>query len=488
MGALALCAGAGVGISACTQGGGQDGSSESSTSTDASATSESSTDSESSDSDWLPETEGSGESGEPPTLDETLAELLAEQEIPVVPLEPPPAQDPALVALGEALFFDPILSGPKDTACASCHHPAWASGDGLSLALGTGAVGVGPERAQGEHPPFVPRQSMALFNLGDPSFTRLFWDGRVELDAQGELHTPLGDALPTGLDGPLAAQALFPVLDRLEMRGEEGSQTVLDEPNELAMIPEDEPATILAALMLRLGAIPAYVELFAAAYPGLSFAELRFVDAANALAAYEREAFAFPDSPWDAYLAGDLLALSDAAKLGAVLFYGAAGCANCHTGPLLTDHAFHSTGVPQLGPGKAGSAPFDHGRELATGDPEHRFAFRTPSLRNVAVSPPYMHDGAHVDLQQVLVHYANPATSIEKLNRDLLLPELAATVQDDPAHLAELLASLSPDLPDDPAFVGLSNLREFLEALTDPAVAGLPDTRPEAVPSGLPPA
>ena len=111
----------------------------------------------------------SGTTGDPPSLDEQLAELLAAQAVPVVPLSPPPAQDPALVALGEALFFDPILSGNMDTACASCHHPSFGSSDGLSLTLGTGAVGVGPARAEGDHPPFVARNAQALFNLGDPS-------------------------------------------------------------------------------------------------------------------------------------------------------------------------------------------------------------------------------------------------------------------------------------------------------------------------------
>jgi len=453
----------------------------------------SSSDTGESSSSWSPDSgEQSSETGPPPTLDETLAALLAAQEIPVAPLAPLPAQDPALVALGEALFFDPILSGPKDTACASCHHPEWASGDGLSLTLGTGASGVGPARAEGEHPPFVPRHAMALFNLGDPSVTRLFWDARVELDEAGVLQTPLGEQLPADiaaeLDGVLAAQALFPVLDRLEMRGEPGSQTVLDEPNELAALPDDDPAAIWAAIMDRLQAIPGYVELFAAAYPDQDLATLDFAHAANAIAAYEREAFALPSAPWDAYLDGQLDALSDAAKLGAILFYGAAACANCHSGPLLSDHQIHATGVPQLGPGKPGSAPYDHGRELVSGDAEQRFGFRTPPLRNVAETAPYMHDGALVTLQQVLVHYADPTTIIDKLDRDLLLPELAATVHDDPAHVAELVGSLSPLLADDPAFVGLSNIREFLESLSDPAIAELPGLRPETVPSGLPPA
>jgi cytochrome c peroxidase len=427
-----------------------------------------------------------GETGEPPSLDEQLADLLAAQEVPVEPLEPPPAQDPALVALGEALFFDPILSGNLDVACASCHHPGFATGDGLSLSVGTGALGVGPARAEGEHPPFVPRHAPALFNLGDPSFTRLFWDGRVELDEQGILRTPAGAELLPSVDGPLAAQAMFPVLDRQEMRGEAGELRLDGEPNELALLDDDDPQAIWAALMERLGAIPAYVELFAAAYPEASFAELSFADAANAIAAYEREAFSFPSSPWDAYLAGDGAAISDAVKLGAILFYGSAGCANCHVGPLLTDHEFHVTGIPQLGPGKGASAPFDHGRELVTGDPDDRFAFRTPSLRNVAVSAPYMHDGAHVDVQALLVHYGAPARGVETFDAEALHPELVDTVQTDPAHIAELVSRLSEELLLEPGFVGLSNLREFLEALTDPAVVSLPQLRPDEVPSGLP--
>ncbi len=159
-------------------------------------------------SEWTTDPD-SDETGAPATLDEQLAELLAAQAVPVVPLDPPPAQDPALVALGEALFFDPILSGNMDTACASCHHPSFGSSDGLSLTLGTGAVGVGPARAEGAHPPFVPRNSQALFNLGDPSFTRMFWDGRVELDARGQLQTPAGADLLPGLDSALAAQAML---------------------------------------------------------------------------------------------------------------------------------------------------------------------------------------------------------------------------------------------------------------------------------------
>ncbi len=238
--------------------------------------------------------------------------------------------------------------------------------------------------------------------------------------------------------------------------------------------------------MARLGAIDAYVQLFDAAFPDQAFATLSFAHAANAIAAYEREAFSFPNSAWDDYLGGTLPAISDAAKVGALRFYGPAGCGECHSGPLLTDHEFHSTGVPQLGPGRGRSAPFDHGRELVTGDPQDRFSFRTPSLRNVEVSAPYMHDGALVDFERTLVHYASPTVSIEIFQTKGLLPELVATVQRDPEHIEEIVGSLSRDLVLEPSFVGLSNLREFLETLTDPAVFSLADSRPQSVPSGLP--
>ncbi len=435
-------------------------------------------------SEWTTSPE-SDATGEPPTLDEQLAELLAAQAVAVVPLSPPPAQDPALVALGEALFFDPILSGNMDTACATCHHPSFGSSDGLSLTLGTGAVGVGPARAEGAHPPFVPRNAQALFNLGDPSFTRMFWDGRVELDAQGVLQTPAGDDLLPGLDSALAAQAMFPVLDRREMRGEPEDLTVLGGANELAAFDDEDGPAVWDALMQRLGAIDGYVQLFDAAFPDQAFDTLTFAHAANAIAAYEREAFSFPSSAWDAYLDGSLAAISDAAKVGALRFYGPAGCGECHSGALLTDHEFHSTGVPQLGPGLGVSAPFDHGRELVTGDPQDRFGFRTPSLRNVEVSAPYMHDGAHVDFERVLVHYASPATGIADFKSDGLLPELAATVQRSRTHIEEIVGTLSRDLVVEPSFVGLSNIREFLETLTDPAVFSLPNIRPDTVPSGL---
>ena len=299
------------------------------------------------------------------------------------------------------------------------------------------------------------------------------------------LETPAGADLLPGVDSPLAAQAMFPVMDRLEMRGEIGEMTVLGEPNELADVDDDDEQAIWAALMARLEATPAYAPLFDAAFDGADFADLTFADAANAIAAYEATAFSYPAAPWDDYLRGELDAISEAAKLGAIIFYGGGQCSLCHSGPLLTDHEFHNTGVPQLGPGKGTSAPFDHGRELVTGDANDRFAFRTPSLRNVEVSAPYMHDGAHIDFEDILRHYGDVTNGIADYDPSVLLDELEPTVQQGAAHIAEINALLAEDLNLEPNLAGLSNLREFLLTLTDPAVHDLPDTRPASVPSGL---
>jgi cytochrome c peroxidase len=120
-------------------------------------------------------------------LPQLVRELAATRGI--VPLQQPPRVRPALVRLGQALAFDRILSGNKDIACTTCHLPAFATGDGRSLSVGEGAAGLGPARV---HPngTFIPRNAPPLFNLG--AMRHLFWDGRVQLDAQGKVLTPAG--------------------------------------------------------------------------------------------------------------------------------------------------------------------------------------------------------------------------------------------------------------------------------------------------------
>ena len=108
-----------------------------------------------------------------------------------------PEANMAEISLGQLLFYDPIISGNRTVACATCHHPRFGTSDGVSLGLGDGATGLGPARAPDpENLPEkrIPRNSPALFNLGATEFTTLFHDGRLEADpsrASG-IRTPLG--------------------------------------------------------------------------------------------------------------------------------------------------------------------------------------------------------------------------------------------------------------------------------------------------------
>ncbi len=449
------------------------------------------------------------------TLDAELQTLIAQQGL--TPLAAPPPPDPALVALGQALFFEKELSGNRDTSCATCHHPMLGTGDQLRLSIGTGGSGFGAARQLGENREFVPRHATELFNRGLTEWQTMFWEGRVEGSAASGFKTEAGEYLPAGLDSVLAAQAMFPVTIRTEMRGgwynvagyaiEPG--TVLDEesaydqnlpngwedtdvfgqPNELASIPNDSKyfPEIWALLMARLLAIPAYQELFRQAYPDVPMVELGFQHAANALAAFQAQAFLFVNSPWDRYLAGDEAALSNEAKQGALLFYGRAGCATCHSGPLFTDQGYHNIGVPQFGPGRDDFAPLDYGRYAITQNPADRYTFRTPPLHNVALTAPYLHNGAYDSLTAVIEHHLQPAERLRAFDGRALSPELRATLQNYPVTIDDILTTLSPQLPQtELSHQEMAQLVAFLESLSDPAAADLTSIIPDSVPSGLP--
>jgi cytochrome c peroxidase len=418
-------------------------------------------------------------------LDRDLRHIIDRLEL--APLTRSAAAPPELVRLGEALFFDKELSGNRDVACATCHHPFEHSSDGLSLSIGTGGEGVGPHRSLGEGRQFVARHSPELFNRGAREWTTLFWDGRVERIGHLRISSPAGSLLPSGLAGVLAAQALFPVTSRDEMRGAAGDVDVRGSPNELAAIPDDDLAAIWDGLMRRLTRIPGYRALFEAAYPGAAVEALGFQQAANAIAAYEGAAYWYADTPWDAYLAGDGTALTPEAKRGSMIFFGKGRCATCHAGPLFTDQRFHNVGAPQLGPGKGDFGGADHGRALVTGRDSDRCAFRTPSLRNVTLSGPWMHDGAYAHLEAAVRHMADPTRGLASYDAGQLSPELRGLLVSE-AEARAILATLDPVVAQ-ACHLGpgeVSDLVAFLHALTDPAAEDLAHLVPAEVPSGLP--
>ena len=164
---------------------------------------------------------------------------------------------PELVKLGQALAFDPILSGNRNMACMTCHLPAFATGDSKNLSIGEGGIGLGPNRALGRGV-FIPRNAPPLFNLA--GLNQLFWDGRVSVDAAGAFHTPANDQVTPAMAqvfefGAASAIGLFPVTSRTEMRGQNSVAITTGgfTRNELAEIPDNDFTGIWNAEMARLG-------------------------------------------------------------------------------------------------------------------------------------------------------------------------------------------------------------------------------------------
>ncbi len=392
------------------------------------------------------------------------------------------------VELGRLLFFDKILSGNKVISCATCHHPSLASTDAISLPVGVGGKGLGKNRKMGEGRERIPRNSPDVFNRGSEKWHTMFWDNRVSGSVEEGFDTPAEEKLPAGLDNILAVQAMFPVTSRDEMRGDIGDRDINGEINELALISDASPQIIWHRIMLRILEIPAYRALFQAVYPDVELKDLGFQHAANAIAAFEIAAFTFNDSPWVQYLNGDSSALSPAAKRGALLFYGEANCSACHSGALFTDQQPHNIGVPQFGPGKGHSQPLDVGRFLETGLEEDLFSFRTPPLRNTAITGPWMHNGAYHDLEEAVRHHLNPQKWLEQYDCEQLEEELRITCQNSEEVTRRLLTNIDPNLRTDLQLnqQKIKELVTFLEALTDTSALQLRDLIPKTVPSQLP--
>jgi cytochrome c peroxidase len=301
------------------------------------------------------------------------------------------------------------------------------------------------------------------------------WDGRVEQGAGG-LQALNGALLPPGLSSVLAAQALLPLASRIEMRG--------SGPNEIATLPDTAYQAIYDALAARLQVLPGYASLFQAAYPGLPTDSFNIVRAANAIAAFIGSTWQTGGTPFDRYLLGDTAALTEPARRGALLFFGRAGCARCHRGPLLTDQAFHNTGIPVL----LSQGQPDLGRAAITGLDDDRYRFRTPPLRNVSLTPPFMHNGSLRTVAEVVAHYADPGQSLRGFDPSRLDPRLQSALDLSPARLDDVLSHLDTilALPRPLKDLDQAELVQFLDALTDPGSTILVGDIPGSVPSGLP--
>ncbi|NOR62262.1 MAG: c-type cytochrome [Rhodobacteraceae bacterium] len=395
------------------------------------------------------------------------------------------AHDPAEIALGQLLFYDPVLSGNRGVACATCHHPRFGTSDGVSLGLGDGGTGLGPaRRANPENlpPRHVARNAPALFNLGANQFSVLFHDGRLEA-LQGGIRTPMGAEMVAGFDSPLAAQAMFPVLSADEMAGHYGENDISRAVSQGLITTEGGAWDIIAA---RVAALPEYRARFDGV---IGDTPIRFTDIANAIAAFTAVEWRADNSPFDQFLRSQA-PLNKAAMRGLTLFYGKAACDSCHSGQFQTDHQFHAIAMPQFGPGKAAEFENHHrdtGRMRVTGQAADAYRFRTPSLRNITLTAPYGHSGAYANLEAIIRHHLDPIIALNNYDiSQAILPVLPAPtdtwVQDRPAEMHAIASANSL-----PAWrltdAEVADILAFLHTLEDPVSRlGVPPS----VPSGLP--
>ncbi len=299
--------------------------------------------------------------------------------------ESAPAVNEKQAELGRLLFWDPILSGEQDVACATCHLPERAYTDGLPQAIGVGGAGRGPERIAG-HTGVVPRNSQTLINtawngideLGvfDPATAPMFWDNR----ASG-----------------FAAQAIEPIESRQEMRGNFFNQDAIHQ-----------------VIEQRLANNTEYQILFQSAF---NSAEITVDQVATALAQFQTGLVA-NNAPFDKWMRGDTTSMN-ARELAGMQEFVIAGCADCHSGPLFSDFTPHVLGIPE---GALVTEP-DSG--------DGTFAFRTPSLRQLDFTAPYFHAGQFLTLDAAIDFYdeprrsENPNVRSSNLDEELLdVPEM----------------------------------------------------------------
>ncbi|MDP5085671.1 MAG: c-type cytochrome [Yoonia sp.] len=400
--------------------------------------------------------------------------------------------DPDQARIGQLLFYDKILSGNRNISCGTCHHHDHAGGDGLSLGIGEGGMGVGPDRTAGIGPDQIrkriPRNAPSLWNLGHNSVRVLFHDGRLSVsDLYGNgFDSPAEEWLPQGLDTLLAAQALFPMVAQFEMAGNPRE-------NEIAGATHDRIDVAWPIIAKRVRTIPEYGAMFVQAFDHIEEpADVTIVEIGNALGAFIASEWQSYDSPYDNWLAGT--PLPDDAERGRQLFFSI-GCASCHSGPLFTDQDFHAIALPAFGPGRTRQwdpIPRDVGRMGETNLLEDAYKFRTPSLRNVALTAPYGHNGAYPTLAAMIRHKADPDAARLAWTPQMaglpVVPWLAAVdfaIRADRPEMARQAA-----VQDLPAMTisetDIADLVAFLNALTGETALTRPLGRPDHVPSGLP--
>jgi cytochrome c peroxidase len=275
-----------------------------------------------------------------------------------------PVPNPALAELGRELFFDPQLSASGKTACASCHFQD----------LGWGVTDA---RSRSDSGRPTSRKSQPLLGIGHAGKAPVGWDGRsATLEAQVKASIATGSMSMQGTDTPVKVE-------------------VIEE---------------------RIRSNPGYAVKFQAALPGTP---INIDTIATAVAAFERT-LEPKTAPFDRWIEGDEQAISDSAKRGFALFNTTKSmCFTCHTGWRFTDDRFHDIGTTTTDPGRG---------RVEKNDELMQFAFKTPTLRSVALRPPYMHNASQATLHDVMKHYEKGG--IDRPSRSPLMMPISLTDQE----------------------------------------------------------
>ena len=461
--------------------------------------------------------------------------------------------------LGRLLFFDRILSihsqsdGAFGNPCAGCHSPTNGMGDTQSIAIGVDTAGiVGPDRVGARN------QRRTPIVINNAFYPRLMWDGRFFAPSgdpfdnskgftfpmpEGTTRFPANDPKIRHL---LVAQAHIPVTETPEMAGFTGAGSLLtaadvetvamfsgrqhgsnqarlagkkgvpcganltqfDDGHGIAVPFSDEHVTeaVRAIVERRLNESDAYRTLFEKVYPDLRHgAPIRFEHIGQAIAEFEIS-LTFTDAPIDRYARGDLAAMTDAQKRGAVLFFDKAGCVGCHavsgeSNEMFTDFRNHRLGVPQIAPvygSGSGNFLFDGDRcdqdfgafnsASEPRDPGLKYAFRTSPLRNLATQPAFFHNGAFTRLEDAVRHHLDVDRSVRTYDPEVagLAPDLALVRPSNKGVLAKLDKKVAE--PKHLSRQEVADLVDFLRVgLLDPRAKpeNLCKLVPEELPSGL---
>lgn len=346
--------------------------------------------------------------------DKPMAKKAMPAKPAIPPLGPLPAvsvptdnpQTAAKIELGKMLFWDSRLGGDASSPCVVCHEPGKGWGDGGEISRGYPGT---------QHW----RNSQTILNSA--FYNKLFWEGNV-----------------TSLEGQAPAAA-------------EGNVAGNGDPSLMEM---------------RMRFIPEYVERFKKVF-GIDWP--RMTQAYQAIAAFERTIVSDPKQvPFDRYTAGDKKALSESAQRGMALYHGKGGCIQCHNGPLASDQRFYSLGVPEnevfrtdslyqvthrwehyqkgvTEPGYRG-ADLDMGLYYQTKNPKDIGKFRTPSLRELKYTAPYMHNGIFYTLDEVVDFYNKGGGDAKWPNKTPLVKPLGLSDQEK-KDLVAFLEALSMDKP-----------------------------------------